>query len=136
MSENAIKKARVLDALFHELAVEVSKSRFLTEKELNDFDIQLDDAVKKLESQARQAIAEARRNRLAQARYERLASERTLSFRKFAGLSKEAIVARLSQLQLEFPGRLQVEHRDLNACSEDDLRSLLADFEDLLSDGS
>ena len=136
MSDKVKKDSDVLEALFHDYAMEEPESRASLHQELQDHGIDLDAAVKRLSEHAARAIAAARRGLLEEAHRERIAAKDPTDTEKFSHLPKEAMLARLHQLQLQFRDQLQLEHRDLDSWSEEDLRSLLADFEDLATDGT
>ena len=107
------KALRLLDAAFHDLALDVVDSNELTKAELSRCGVKLDDAVARVTVNARASLAKARRTRLDQAREARLASRVSGAVDRFTEWTREAIVEKIEQLQLEFPGQLQVEHRDL-----------------------
>lgn len=136
MSDKIERSVRLFDAVSHEESMEVAESRALTEQALREHGINPDAALKALSQRVTQAIAAERRNSLKQAREQRLSTKRRSAAEQILNLPIESVVARLHQLQMQYPGQIQVGHRDLDTYSEEDLRSLLADFEDLLSDGT
>ena len=119
----------VLDAIYHETAIDVSESVALTKAELAHFGLKLEDSIAKLDTQVQSALAARRRAKLVRAHDERLRGFGT-KVAEVAAMTREAVVARIEQLQLRFPD-FQVAHRDLRAIPEEDLRSLLVDLEAL-----
>lgn len=125
------KALRLLDGAFHDLALDVAESEVRTQEELAKCGVRLDEAASRVTASARNSLAQARRARLDRARQQRLASKSTTALERFTDWTREALIKKIEQLQLDFPGQMQVEHRDLVERPTEDLRSLLADLTDM-----
>lgn len=130
MSDKAEKGCSFLDALAGDAAWDVLESSEALKAELQKH-ADLDETVTRLRASAKRNIASLRRELLSKARAERLQAEqaRRPVQQPLPGLSRSTILERISELARLYPGRLAVQHRELDSIPDDDLRSLLEDLE-------
>lgn len=128
MTDKKKKDVELVDGLFHDIAENESKRGKMSEADRAE--------VADAKAMARSAIQDARNGALEAARQERLAAEKPSLPARILSMTKDAIVARLRELEQMYPGQLVVQHRKLEDTPVDDLRSLLADFEAQIDRGA
>jgi len=121
MTTKKDKDLNLVDGLFHDIAEDEAHRGKLN---ANDHE-----ALREIEDAATEAARRARQQLLEQARQERLAAGQPSVPARILAMTKDAIVARLRELDQLFPGKLAVQHRKLEEETVDDLRTLLADLE-------
>ncbi len=88
-------------------------------------------SIRRMRAVIDQAFAQAWRSRrdIAKAESQQRARRET----SFLELARDALLARIAQLQATLGGQLQLAHRNLSHMTDDDLRTLLSDIEEVIA---
>jgi len=128
-----IKKALdLLEALSHVDALDALADDEKASEDQKYFRLDLATATARIELDLNHEIARIRRLRLEQAKEARL-SRLEIAATPLADRSRNWMLEKLAEMLGAFP-QLQAAHRDFEAMSDTDLRSLLEDFERLTSE--
>lgn len=126
MTDKRDKDLNLVDGLYHDLAEQDAKSGKLSAKERAQLD--------QIKNATDDALKLARQRALEAAREERLAAGKASIPESILAMSREAIVERIRAFIERFPGRLAVQHRQLDDTPVEDLRSMLVDIQAIDTD--
>jgi len=118
----------MLDTLMQALGSSEDQSLEEVKEELRAEGIDIDAYIDRLMHTVERSVKAAKRHALDQSRAERLRMTRPVGIEGFADLSRDDVLARIRQILPRTPA-VSVSFRDLEAKSDDDLRSMLEDLE-------